>query len=150
MFNRIVNSFARAVAAAMAGPQPAAPHRFTGQIGNQKLRITVEVDDGVPAVFLMDHREAVRLYRLAADQGHATAQYQVGDCYANGEGVAKDQCEAVKWYRLAADQGHARAQYNLGCCYANGNGVAKDQREAVKWFRLAADRGFGKWFHLLH
>ena len=35
------------------------------------------------------------------------AQLNLGVCYDNGIGVAKDFEEAVKWYRQAADQGHA-------------------------------------------
>ena len=68
----------------------------------------------------------------------ASAQYNLGLCYANGTGVAKDEEEAVKWYRKAADQNLAEAQYNLGYCYANGQGVAKDYVEAYKWVNLAA------------
>ena len=40
--------------------------------------------EGVPE----DDAEAVRWYRLAADQGDADAQYNLGVMYANGEGVA--------------------------------------------------------------
>jgi TPR repeat protein len=54
-----------------------------------------------------DEHEAAKWYRLAADQGHAVAQYSLGVCYSNGTGVVKDEREAVKWYRLAADQGYA-------------------------------------------
>ncbi|MEG1788763.1 MAG: tetratricopeptide repeat protein, partial [Kiritimatiellia bacterium] len=65
-------------------------------------------------------------------------------CYANGEGVARDEAEAVKWYRMAAAQGYAAAQYNLGVCYAKGEGVARDTVEAVKWYRKAAEQGDSK------
>jgi hypothetical protein len=47
---------------------------------------------------------AARLYRLAADQGRAEAQYNLGVMHANGQGVAQDDAEAVRLYRLAADQ----------------------------------------------
>jgi serine/threonine protein kinase len=56
-----------------------------------------------------DEREAVKWYRLAADQRYAIAQYNLGVCYQNGTGVAKDLTEAAKWLRLAADQGHTGA-----------------------------------------
>jgi TPR repeat protein/SpoVK/Ycf46/Vps4 family AAA+-type ATPase len=87
-----------------------------------------------------DEREAVRWYRLAADQGHAPSQNNLGAMYAHGQGVTKDEKEAVRWYRLAAEQGVALAQKNLGAMYADGIGVPKDEREAVRWFRLAADQ----------
>jgi TPR repeat protein len=56
-----------------------------------------------------DYAEALRWYHLAADQGHADAQHNIGICYARGTGVAQDDAEAARWFRLAADQGHAGA-----------------------------------------
>ena len=85
--------------------------------------------------------EAFKLFEMSANQGYVAAQYNLGYCYYNGAGVAKDEVEAVRWYRLAAEQGHAAAQYNLGGCYDDGAGVAKDEVEAVRWWRMAADQG---------
>ncbi|NBT29691.1 MAG: hypothetical protein EBT18_09450, partial [Gammaproteobacteria bacterium] len=36
--------------------------------------------------------------RLAAEQGDATAQYNLAAMYDNGKGVPQDYEEAVKWY----------------------------------------------------
>ena len=77
----------------------------------------------------------------AAEQNLAKAQYNLGVCYAHGEGVVKDQVEAVKWYRKAAEHNDAEAQYNLGICYERGDGVAEDWVEAYKWLLLAARQG---------
>ena len=54
--------------------------------------------------------EAVKWYRLAADQGALhSRQYSLGVMYDPiGEGVPENDTEAVKWYRLAADQGPCR------------------------------------------
>ena len=93
--------------------------------------------DGVPE----DDVEAVRWYRLAAEQGLDVAQYSLGVMYANGTGVPEDDAEAVRWYRLAAEQGYDVAQYTLGVRYSEGDGVPEDDREAVRWFRLAAEQG---------
>ena len=79
-----------------------------------------------------------------AEMGDAEAQYNLGDTYANGIGVTKDDEEAVKWYRKAAEQGHAEAQFSLGLMYAFGEGVAKDLEEAVKWYRKAAEQGLAE------
>ena len=57
--------------------------------------------EGVP----QDDGEAVKWFRLAADQGDVSAQFNLGVMYGAGEGVPQDDGEAVKWYRLAADQG---------------------------------------------
>ncbi len=60
-----------------------------------------------------DYAEAVRLYRLAAAQGHALGQNNLGVMFEKGLGVAQDRAEAIRWYRLAAAQGHANAQISL-------------------------------------
>jgi TPR repeat protein len=41
-----------------------------------------------------------------AEQNFAPAQYNLGNCYAEGEGVAKDEIEGYKWVLLAAAQGN--------------------------------------------
>ena len=83
----------------------------------------------------------VTWYRIGANLGFAGAQYNLGLCYANGQGVAQDYAWAVKWFRKAAEQGLAKAQYDLGVCYYYGRGVAQDYAEAVKWYRKAAEQG---------
>ncbi len=93
---------------------------------------------GVP----QDYNEAVKWFRLGAEQGHAGAQSNLGVKYYRGEGVPQDYREAVKWYRLAAEQGHARAQFYLGNMYGRGEGVPQDYREGEQWIRLAAMQGF--------
>ena len=88
-----------------------------------------------------DEAEAVKWFRKAAEQNVADAQYNLGVCYANGQGVTEDDAEAVKWFRKAAEQNLADAQYNLGVCYDSGEGVVKDEVEAYKWWLLAAGQG---------
>ena len=83
----------------------------------------------------------VRSQRELAEQGHAEAQYNLGECYYFGRGVSKDYAEAVKWYRQAAEQGNAEAQIRLGDFYRDGQGVSQDSAEAVKWYRQAAEQG---------
>ena len=77
-----------------------------------------------------------------AKEGDAESQNNLGRCYYNGEGVARDEAKAVKWFRLAAKQGLAKARHNLGVCYANGKGITRDEEEAMKWFRQSAEQGF--------
>ena len=93
--------------------------------------------DGLP----QDDTEAVKWFRLAADQEHVSAQFNLGVSYADGRGVPQDDIEAVKWFRLAADQGYATAQARLGLFYMAGTGgVARDLVTAHMWFNLAASR----------
>jgi len=48
-----------------------------------------------------------------AEQGDATAQYNVGDCYRYGKRVQRDSAKAIHWYTKAAEQGNANAQTQL-------------------------------------
>lgn len=88
-----------------------------------------------------DYEQALECFRKAAEQGHADAQYHLGDCYYYGYGVEEDDTQAVEWYRKAAEQGHTDAQYALGECYNYGCGVDKNDERAVEWYRKAAEQG---------
>lgn len=48
-------------------------------------------------------QKAVEWYTKAAEQGHAAAQYNLGNCYYDGEGVEKDLQKAIEWYTKAAE-----------------------------------------------
>ena len=96
---------------------------------------------GLDAYNQGDFAEAYKQWLPLAEQGVASAQFNLGLMYANGEGVPKDDQEAVRWLRLAAEQGLADAQYSLGLMYANGEGVPQDSGEAVRWYRQAAEQG---------
>jgi TPR repeat protein len=61
-----------------------------------------------------DDREAARLYKLAADQGIADAEFMLGVFYEDGRGgLTRDDREAARLYKLAADQGNGSAQAAL-------------------------------------
>jgi len=77
-------------------------------------------------------------YKAKAEKGGRVAQYNLGVCYAKGEGVPKDEMQAVSWYRKAAEQGDAGAQICMGYAYELGDGVAKDMIEAYAYFNLAS------------
>ena len=79
--------------------------------------------------------------RKDAEQGDATAQFNLGVRYRNGQGVPQDYAEAVRWYRLAAEQGYATAQFFLGSCTTTARACPRNA-EAVRWYRLAAEQGY--------
>ena len=106
-----------------------------------------------------DLKEALRWYRLAAEQGNTKAQTNLGLIYSLGtfiedpklppppptttsfRPVAQDFKEALIWYRLAAEQGYAPAQSNLAEMYSCGQGVPQNDKESLKWYRAAAEQG---------
>ena len=64
--------------------------------------------------------EAVKWYRMAAENGHVKAQYNLGVIYYKGQGIEQDYNEAIKWYRKAAEQGYTQSQTILGLMYSKG------------------------------
>lgn len=98
---------------------------------------------------LGDISPAERNLRSAAVAGDATAQYEVGLRYANGDNVPQDLKQAAYWYGQAATQGLAIAQYRLAALYEKGRGVAKDDVLARRWYEQAADKGNIKAMHNL-
>jgi TPR repeat protein len=80
-----------------------------------------------------------------AQAGDAEAEFQLGEAYRGGKGVAADLETAIGWYRKAAAQGHIRASEELGfALFAHG-----DRKEAMPYIEKAAARGEPRAFYLL-
>ena len=79
----------------------------------------------------------VFLDRKAAEQGYASAQYDLGRMYNDGKGVPQDFSQAAHWFSQAAEQGHATAQHSLGDLLAKGHGAPQDLVSAHMWQNLA-------------
>ena len=52
-----------------------------------------------------------------AQAGDTQAQFDLALCYANGDGVEKDEVIAFEWLKQAAELGHVDAQFALGLFY---------------------------------
>jgi TPR repeat protein len=94
---------------------------------------------GVP----QDYSEAARWYRIAAEQGVAYAQNNLGILYQRGRGVQQSYAEAARWFLRGAEQGDEYAQNNLGTMYEYGQGVPQDYVEGYMWLNIAAARVSG-------
>ena len=90
----------------------------------------------------VDHVEAVKWVRKAAEQGYASAQCNLGLMYEDGRGVEQSYEKAVEWYLKAAEQGYARAQFWLGYMYEYGTGVEQSYEKAAEWVQKAAEQGY--------
>ena len=97
-------------------------------------RIYQALDDG-------DYEVMVALLRPLAEKGNAEAQFRLGYCYENGEGMAQDYTQAVYWYEKSAMQNYAGAECNLGWLYETGKGVAQDYGKAFAWYEKSALQG---------
>jgi TPR repeat protein len=90
---------------------------------------------GVP----QDGAEAVRWFRLAANQGFAGAQFNLGVMYDTGEGVLQDYVEAHMWTNLAVAQSsgedrdrRVRNRDNIAA-KMTAEQIAEAQRRAREW-----------------
>lgn len=50
---------------------------------------------------LKDNKKAVKWYRLAAEQGNASAQFNLGVMYAKGHGVTSNYINAHMWFAIS-------------------------------------------------
>ena len=98
-------------------------------------------DEGLVAADKGDYQTAFKEWKPLAEQGYASAQYNLGIMYDNGQGVPQNYSQAIYWYKKAAAQGVATAQYNLGHMYDNGQGVPQNYTQAVTWYKKAAEQG---------
>jgi len=89
----------------------------------------------------MNDELALKYYGMAAEKGHAEAQYSLGIMHQNGWGVPIDEEEGTKWYLLAAEQGIVGAHLALGRVYAMDYSEKYDPVQAYKWFSLATKFG---------
>lgn len=103
-----------------------------------------QFQQGLAAAEKGDHQTAFQFWKPLAEQGYASAQFNLGVIYDHEQGVEQDYIEAAKWYRKAAEQGYASAQYNLGVMYANGYGVPRDKILAKEWILKACVNHYQK------
>jgi tetratricopeptide (TPR) repeat protein len=109
-------------------------------LGSVGVSESADFQKGYAAYKSDDFATALQEFKPLAEQGHATAQYNLGEMYRKGQGVLQDDKTAVEWYTLAAEQGNTDAQFNLGVAYATGQGVTQDKVYAQIW-NIAASSG---------
>ena len=86
----------------------------------------------------------MRWYRLAAEQGYATSQWNLAERYYYGRGVARDTAEAAGWYRLAAEQGYrssADPAVSLGSLSVEGGTLAPRFDPNVRAYTVSGTNG---------
>ncbi len=61
-------------------------------------------------VVIQDYREAIRWFKILAEQDHAYAHYNLGLMYQKGQGAPRDNLHAHMWFNIAASDGHESAK----------------------------------------
>ena len=90
-----------------------------------------------------DYAKALALFRKAAADGDAVAQFKLGGMVARGEGIKADVAEAVGLLTQSAKQGYAPAQNSLGVRYEKGVGVERDLVRAATLYQQASEQRYG-------
>jgi TPR repeat protein len=88
--------------------------------------------------FAQNYDQARRWYTVAANKGLASAQYNLGGLYAQGQGVPQDFSAAAGWLLKAAQQNHRKAQMDYGLMRWVGTGVERNREDGQQWLRRAA------------
>uniref|UniRef100_A0A182PE68 Uncharacterized protein n=1 Tax=Anopheles epiroticus TaxID=199890 RepID=A0A182PE68_9DIPT len=102
----------------------------------------IEYQLGCRNLELGEYASAVSHLKLGASHQHAGAAFNLGICYEQGYGIAKDMRMALECYQLAAEQGHPQAIFNVGVFHARGFGGLRPSRSlAKKYFLAAAELG---------
>jgi TPR repeat protein len=96
-----------------------------------------DIDVAIEAIQQGEYEKALKILKPLAEKGDAQAQYNLGQCYFSGWGVAKDWEQAEKWLRKAAAQDHEWAKVLLGYTV---DGLGKHE-EAAKIYAWAAEKG---------
>ncbi len=96
-----------------------------------------------------DETRGEELLGLAVQQGHAGAQFRLGEHYyyrgAESNNRFKGTSRGVPLFIAAAAQGHVEAQVTLGDVYSRGMaGVTRDVATAIRYYRPAAQAGSGR------
>ena len=88
-----------------------------------------------------NYKKAVECLTFAAVRGWPEAQYILGNCYAEGLGVAKDSKKAMELYTEAAKQGNEEAQWKLCYGYLEGEyGLHVSYEKAYTWCAKLCDK----------
>jgi len=95
------------------------------------------VKAGIDAWQRSDYSGAVAIWRPLAEKGDADAEFNLGQAYRLGRGVATNLAAAKTWFERSASQGHVDAETTLGLLlFQNG-----EQPDGLKWLKKAADQG---------
>ena len=96
-----------------------------------------------------DMEQAVKWYTIAAENGQAIAQVELGGMYMIGEYIPENFAKAFNLFSLAAEQGDASGIFYLGVMYefginAEGANAEPDIAKAMENYRIAAEGGYDK------
>ncbi|RHZ70132.1 hypothetical protein Glove_275g48 [Diversispora epigaea] len=81
-------------------------------------------------IFMQYEKEAFKWYSKAAEKRYPSAQFNLGDCYETGYGIARNEVKAFEWFKKAAEND-----------VADRYGIKKDIINAIHWLNKAKENG---------
>jgi len=93
----------------------------------------------------MNLPQAVKWYRLAADQNNAGGQYRLGLCYLAGQGVEKDEERGLDLIRRAAEKNGPAPLIELARLYAMGVGEPRNDQDRPMQLLQRAAQDASEW-----
>jgi hypothetical protein len=106
----------------------------------RNAREMIEVLDAYTVYKMGQYDLAFQRYLVLAKNGSRQGMLNVGNMYAQGQGVAQNHENAVYWYRKSAEAGDAISMEELGKAYANGRGVTADPELSTHWYLKSAEK----------
>lgn len=100
-----------------------------------------DFERGLRAYQRSDFARARLEFFQSAMEGHAGAQFYLGEIYEGGVGVKLNYPTALDWYHQAARKEHPQAQARLAYMFGKGLGTARDEAKAFQWYLRAANNG---------
>lgn len=96
---------------------------------------------GICLEFLDDKKNALRLFKLAADGGDPAGMRGLGYMLASGIGVARDLRRATELFEAAAAAGDAFAAFNLAAALERSEHDAETEARIVELLQIASEGG---------
>lgn len=88
-------------------------------------------------------RQAVYFYAMAANYNDSCALKKLGDCYAQGKGIAVNMEAAFSNYYRSVQTDPFYAAYELGRCYEEGLGTEVNMHKAFGCYQRAMEGCLG-------
>ena len=121
-------------------PEQMAEFRQHAREGNREIQCKLGI--------LLKHRPSLgepgefkHWLTLAAENGDASACWELAEVYLTGGLIEQDYGEAHRWLNKGVELNHAVCLYNLGVQYFQGAGVEEDRVKAFDLFRRSAGLG---------
>lgn len=90
-----------------------------------------------------DRKEAVRLYKIAADSGIVDAQLRYAFAFIKNPNLPYDKDIFLEYLTKSAENGNVVALYNLGEAYYNGKRkIPENKEKGIEYLKIAALKNY--------